>query len=310
MLNIVFMGTPDFAVPSLNALHNSTHDVIGVVTTPDSRTGRGLKISSSAVKNYAKMFNIPILQPSNLSDDKFLSSIKQMNPDIYIVVAFKILPESLLSIPKLGTVNLHASLLPKYRGAAPINHAILNGDGYTGITTFFIDKEIDTGEILLQEKILIDETATTGELMKILSHNGAELMIQTMDGILHKTIIPKKQDDRFATFAPKINISDCKIDWKLSAKLIHNKIRAYSPLPGAFTFYNNKRIKLFDSKIDYSYLNKKLKPGRIKFNDPSLQIGTGSNPIIINNIQLEGKKIMPVTQFILGYPTILDETFG
>jgi len=308
-MKLLFFGTPDFAVPSLKALHNSPHDVQGIVTTPDTRSGRGLKLKTSSIKKYAEKLNIPIFQPNNLKDKNFISTIKEIKPDIYVVVAYKILPESILSIPVLGAVNLHASLLPKYRGAAPIYHAILNGEEYTGITTFIIQNKVDTGNILLQQKLGIKENATSGEIFEILSQMGAKLIIKTLDGLSDDTITPKEQNDKLASFAPKIKIDHCKINWNRTSEQIHNKIRAFSPIPGAFTYYKNKRVKLFRSKVLMNKLKQNLKPGQINFKNPVLQIGTTTNAIQISDIQIEGKARMPVTQFILGYPKIIGEYF-
>ena len=308
-MKLLFFGTPDFAVPSLKALHNSPHDVQGIVTTPDTRSGRGLKLKTSSIKKYAEKLNIPIFQPNNLKDNNFISTIKEIKPDIYVVVAYKILPESILSIPDLGAVNMHASLLPKYRGAAPIYHAILNGEEYTGITTFIIQNKVDTGNILLQEKLGIKENATSGEIFEILSQMGAKLIIKTLDGLSDDTITPKEQNDKLASFAPKIKIDHCKINWNRTSEQIHNKIRAFSPIPGAFTYYKNKRVKLFRSKVLMNKLKQNLKPGQINFNKSVLQIGTATNAIQISDIQIEGKTRMSIAQFILGYPKIIGDYF-
>ncbi len=308
-MKLVFFGTPDFAVPSLKALHYSSHDVLGVVTSPDTRSGRGLKLKTSSIKKYAEKLKIPILQQDDLRNNNYFSSIKQNKPDIYVVVAYKILPEPILNIPDLGAVNLHASLLPKYRGAAPIYHAILNGEAYTGITTFIIQNKVDTGDILMQEKLKIKDTSTTGEIFEILSEMGAKLIIKTLDGLSDKTISPKKQDDSLASFAPKIKIDHCKIDWNRTSEEIHNQIRALTPKPGAFTYYNKKRVKLFRSKVLINKSNNNPKPGQINFKKPVMQIGTATNVIQIYDIQIEGKARMPVTQFILGYPKIIGECF-
>ena len=308
-MKLLFFGTPDFAVPSLKALHDSSHDVLGVVTAPDTRSGRGLKLNKSSIKKYAEKLKIPILQPDDLNDDNFLSSIKIFKPDIYVVVAYKILAEPILRIPALGAINLHASLLPKYRGAAPINHAILNGEEYTGITTFIIQNKVDTGDILLQEKIKINDASTSGEIYEILSQMGAKLIIKTLDGLSDDTIVPKEQDDSLASFSPKIKIDNCRIDWKRTSEEIHNQIRAFTPKPGAFTYHNKKRVKLFRSKVLINMSENILKPGQINFKKPVLHIGTATSTIQISEIQIEGKSRMPVTPFIQGYPKIIGEYF-
>lgn len=308
-MKLVFFGTPDFAVPTLDALHDSSHEILGVVTSPDKKSGRGLKIKSSAIKKNAEKYGFPVYQPESTRNKQLYSILKEINPDIYVVVAYKILPESILNIPHRGAVNLHASLLPKYRGAAPVNHAILNGETETGLTTFLIQKKVDTGDLLLQQSLPIDNSITTGETLSKLSFLGADLVIKTLDALVKNTIKPIKQDGTKATFAPKINVQDCKINWSNPALMIHNKIRAFSPKPGAFTFYNNKRVKLFGSTIlTESGLNKLL-PGQIEYSNSIFMVGTGTQPIQLTNIQIEGKKTLPVDQFILGFPKITGGCF-
>ena len=308
-MKLVFFGTPDFAVPTLDALHDSSHEILGVVTSPDKKSGRGLKVTSGAIKKSSEQYSLPIYQPESTGSEQLHSILKQINPDIYVVVAYKILPESILNIPHRGAVNLHASLLPKYRGAAPVNHAILNGETETGLTTFLIQKKVDTGDLLLQQSLPIDNSITTGETLSKLSFLGADLVIKTLDALVKNTIKPIKQDGTKATFAPKINVQDCKINWSNPALMIHNKIRAFSPKPGAFTFYNNKRVKLFGSTIlTESGLNKLL-PGQIEYSNSIFMVGTGTQPIQLTNIQIEGKKTLPVDQFILGFPKITGGCF-
>ena len=308
-MKLVFFGTPDFAVPTLDALHDSSHEILGVVTSPDKKSGRGLKVTSAAIKNSAEKYSLPIYQPESTGSEQLHSILKQINPDIYVVVAYKILPESILNIPPRGAVNLHASLLPKYRGAAPVNHAILNGETETGLTTFLIQKKVDTGDLLLQQSLPIDNSVTTGEVLSKLSFLGADLVIKTLDALAQNKIKPIKQDGDKATFAPKISVQDCKINWSNPALMIHNQIRAFSPKPGAFTFYKNKRVKLFGSKVLQNLHNARLLPGEIEHTNSFLKIGTGTEPIQITNIQIEGKKKLPVDQFILGFPKITGGIF-
>ena len=308
-MKLVFFGTPDFAVPTLDALHDSSHEILGVVTSPDKKSGRGLKVKSAAIKKSAEKYSLPIYQPESTGSKQLHSILKQINPDIYVVVAYKILPESILNIPPRGAVNLHASLLPKYRGAAPVNHAILNGETETGLTTFLIQKKVDTGDLLLQQSLPIDNSVTTGEALSKLSFLGADLVIKTLDALAQNKIKPIKQDGDKATFAPKISIQDCKINWSNPALMIHNQIRAFSPKPGAFTFYKNKRVKLFGSKVLQNLHNARLLPGEIEHTNSFLKIGTGTEPIQITNIQIEGKKKLPVDQFILGFPKITGGIF-
>ena len=309
-MKLVFFGTPDFAVPTLDALHDSSHEILGVVTSPDKKSGRGLKVTSAAIKKSAEKYSLPIYQPESTGSEQLHSILKQINPDIYVVVAYKILPESILNIPPRGAVNLHASLLPKYRGAAPVNHAILNGETETGLTTFLIQKKVDTGDLLLQQSLPIDNSVTTGEALSKLSFLGADLIIKTLDALAQNKIKPIKQDGDKATFAPKISVQDCKINWSNPALMIHNQIRAFSPKPGAFTFYKNKRVKLFGSKVLQNLHNARLLPGEIEHNNSFLKIGTGTEPIQITNIQIEGKKKLPVDQFILGFPKITGGIFN
>lgn len=308
-MKLVFFGTPDFAVPTLDALHDSSHEILGVVTSPDKKSGRGLKVKSAAIKKSAEKYSLPIYQPESTGSEQLHSILKQINPDIYVVVAYKILPESILNIPPRGAVNLHASLLPKYRGAAPVNHAILNGETETGLTTFLIQKKVDTGDLLLQQSLPIDNSITTGEALSKLSFLGADLVIKTLDALAQNKIKPIKQDGDKATFAPKISVQDCKINWSNPALMIHNQIRAFSPKPGAFTFYKNKRVKLFGSKVLQNLHNARLLPGEIEHTNSFLKIGTGTEPIQITNIQIEGKKKLPVDQFILGFPKITGGIF-
>ncbi len=308
-MKLVFFGTPDFAVPTLDALHDSSHEILGVVTSPDKKSGRGLKVKSAAIKKSAEKYSLPIYQPESTGSKQLHSILKQINPDIYVVVAYKILPESILNIPPRGAVNLHASLLPKYRGAAPVNHAILNGETETGLTTFLIQKKVDTGDLLLQQSLPIDNSVTTGEALSKLSFLGADLVIKTLDALAQNKIKPIKQDGDKATFAPKISVQDCKINWSNPALMIHNQIRAFSPKPGAFTFYKNKRVKLFGSKVLQNLHNARLLPGEIEHTNSFLKIGTGTEPIQITNIQIEGKKKLPVDQFILGFPKITGGIF-
>ena len=308
-MKLVFFGTPEFAVPTLDALHDSDHEILGVVTSPDKKSGRGLKVKSSAIKKCSEKYGLPIYQPETTKSKQLHSTLKQINPDIYVVVAYKILPESILNIPNKGAVNLHASLLPKYRGAAPVNHAILNGDTENGLSTFLIQKKVDAGDLLFQYSMQIDNLITTGEALSKLSLIGADLIIKTLTALAENNIKPFKQDSEKATYAPKIGVEDCKINWLKTADSIHNQIRAFSPKPGAFTFYNDKRVKLFGSKVLRNTRSTSLIPGQIEYADSIFKIGTATEPIQITNIQIEGKKMLPVDQFILGFPIITGECF-
>jgi len=308
-MKLVFFGTPEFAVPALDALRVSDHEIMGVITSPDKKSGRGLKTNPSAIKKYSENHDLPIYEPKSTNSQLLHSTLKQINTDIYVVVAYKILPESILNIPSKGAINLHASLLPKYRGAAPVNHAILNGDNEIGISTFLIQKKVDAGDLLLQQSIKINNSITTGEALSKLSLIGADLIIETLTAISENNIKPSKQDSKKVTYAPKIIVDDCKINWLETADSIHNQIRAFSPIPGAFTFYKNKRVKIFGSKVLRNKTHTSLIPGKIEYTDSIFKIGTGTEAIQITNIQFEGKKILPVDKFILGFPGIVGGNF-
>ena len=234
-LRIVFMGTPDFAAAILKHLVDTNFEVVGVVTAADKPAGRGLKLNESAVKKYAQSQNIPILQPTNLKNEAFLTSLKAFNADIQIVVAFRMLPKEVWNMPKLGTFNLHASLLPEYRGAAPIHWAIINGETKTGVTTFFIDDKIDTGEIILKREIEISETETVGTLHDKLMHLGANLVAETVNYIANQTVKTTKQPNIEEKSAPKLTPENTKIDWSETLENIYNKIRGLNPFPAAWT---------------------------------------------------------------------------
>ncbi len=309
MKTLVFFGTPDFAIPSLYALHKSRHKILAVVTIPDKPAGRGLKERSSPIKQAAEDFDYPIHQPSDLNDPDFLSIINNISADLFVVVAYRILPEKLISIPSEGAINTHASLLPKYRGAAPINHALLNGENETGVTTFKIQKKVDAGDILLQKHFKLNKNITAGEVYENLAKLGAELIVATLDQINNNKVFPIQQNHLIASSAPKISSDDCLINWNNSSERIHNQIRAFSPQPGAYTFFQNKRVKLFNSKIKLNDLPPVLYPGEIHYKNFCIYVGTGSGIIYISEIQLEGKKRLPVSQFIRGFPKITGNYF-
>ena len=302
-LRIVFMGTPEFAVPILDAILKSQHEVVGVVTVADKPAGRGQQLKESAVKVYAKAHNLPILQPEKLKDENFLSELKDLNAAIFVVVAFRMLPEVVWAMPTKGTFNLHASLLPKYRGAAPINWAIINGETETGVTTFFINQIIDTGSILAQEKIAIPENMTAGELHDELMFLGAKLTVKTLDKIVNNEIHAVPQDEELAKHlphAPKIFKADCEIDWNQKALSIHNKIRGLSPYPAAWCslIKNGERItfKLFSSSLTNEVPDSKsLKKGSSGILFPCQDFY-----ISISELQPEGKRRMNYKEFLAG----------
>jgi methionyl-tRNA formyltransferase len=299
-MKLVFFGTPNFAVPTLEKLNDSKYSILAVITSPDNKSGRGLKLTSPPVKKFAIKNNLVLKQPYSLKDESLNDFLTNLNADLFVVVAFKILPENIINIPKYGSINLHASLLPKYRGAAPVHHAILNGDKTLGLTTFFLNKKIDTGDILLQNEIKITNNTTTGEALEDLAKMGSILILKTIIEIKNKSILTKKQDDSNASFAPKISTKDSKINWHSNANNIHNQIRAFSPIPGAYTYINNKRIKLFESRIILKN-EYKLDPGYICLKNNIFLIGTNTNSISVSKIHIEGKKILTALQFISGY---------
>ena len=301
---IIFFGTPDFAVNSLNAI-NSKFTVDYVVTTPDKRSGRGQKIQESEIKKYAINNNISFLQPDDLKDSIFIEKIKDIKPDLMIVVAFKKLPSELISIPKFGTINLHASLLPEYRGAAPINWCIINGEAKTGVTTFFINEDIDKGDILLQKDIKINDDDDFESLYLKLSNLGAELLVNTIEGVITKKIKSFKQEkNNEYNLAPKLTSENTRIDWNLSVQKIISKIKGLSPRPGAWTMIKNGddeiRMKILkaEEKVDYS-LNKKN--GNIVTENGELLIFNSSGITNCIIIQLENKRKMHAKELINGF---------
>jgi methionyl-tRNA formyltransferase len=316
-LRIVFMGTPEFAVASLDALVNEGYNIVGVITAPDKPAGRGMKMNESAVKKYAIEKGLHILQPEKLKNPEFINELKSLNADVQIVVAFRMLPEVVWNMPPIGTINLHGSLLPQYRGAAPINWAIINGEKETGVTTFKLQQEIDTGDILLSEKIPITENETAGELHDIMKEVGAKLLVKTLQGIADNTLQEKPQpsmvngewsniNSRFTIdhsppkHAPKIFTETCKIDWNKSAAEIHNLIRGLSPFPAAFTFLDGKLLKIYRSEKE------KIKPvintGNYETDKKTfLKFCCADGYIHLLEIQLEGKKKMNIGDFLRGY---------
>lgn len=292
------MGTPEFAVPSLNILVQNNYDICCVVTVPDKKKGRGLNLSYSDVKKFSMKHSLNILQPDNLRDPGFIKALTDLKPDLILVVAFKILPEEVYTIPKYGSVNLHASLLPKFRGAAPINHAIINGETETGVTTFFLKKKVDTGNIILQKKINIEKDDDAGSLHDKLSELGAECVLETVRVIEAGNVIPQVQNDSDASPAPKIFKENCMIDWNQNACKIHDFIRGLSPYPAAFTFLNNRSVKIFRSALTGN--PKKETPGSIVVEDKKLLVSCLDNMIEILVLQTEGKKSIPASEFING----------
>ncbi len=308
-MRIIYLGTPDFAVAGLKTLIENNYNVVAVVTAPDKPAGRGKKIQETAVKKYALSQNIDVLQPTNLKDEAFLAELKSYKADLQIVVAFRMLPEKVWNMPPLGTFNLHASLLPQYRGAAPINRAIMNGETETGVTTFFLKHEIDTGNIILREKIDIHETMDAGELHDSLMEIGSHLILKTVQLIENKEVEETPQDS-IATSelkdAPKIFKQDCQVDWTWGTEKIYNHIRGLSPYPAAWTKLNGKSLKIF--KGETLIQRHDLNIGDIKTDNKTyLQIAVKDGFYKISELQIEGKKRMSVADFLRGYSNTLTQ---
>jgi methionyl-tRNA formyltransferase len=306
-LKIIFMGTPDFAKGVLQEILESTHEVLAVVTAPDRPAGRGQKLRKSAVKIHAEQHDIPILQPEKLKADDFINNLKTFDADLYVVVAFRMLPELVWSIPSKGTINLHASLLPNYRGAAPINWAIMNGEKTTGITTFFINDKIDTGDILKQNSVDITKNMNAGMLHDVLMKKGAELIVETLEG-LEKGILSREEQMDLAGLeikhAPKIFKSDCQINWSDNRSLIHDKIRGLSPYPGAWSILYNKVKK---TKVQFKFFSSSLETNETVQNRVNLKLGAHGILFPCNNgflevseLQMEGKRRMHYKEFLAG----------
>lgn len=306
-LRVVFMGTPEFAVRNLAEIHLSHHKVVGVITVADKPAGRGKKLRNSAVKDYALTEGLSLFQPTRLKDPEFLQELKELQADVFVVVAFRMLPKEVWRLPKLGTFNLHASLLPNYRGAAPIHWAIINGEKETGVTTFLIDEKIDTGEILLQERTKIGDKETTGELHNRLADMGKRLIIQTLDQLSKGKLSGAKQkNNQEVKDAPKLFPDSCLIDWSDSPKNIYNKIRGLNPFPVAFTKIKineqEKILKIFSGKIEK--IDHELPLGTIVSTKKELKIAIKNGFYLISDLKLEGKKRMNTLDFMNGKPKI------
>ena len=301
-MKIVFMGTPDFAVASLDALVDAGFDIVGVITAPDKPAGRGQTLKESAVKQYAKEKGLNILQPAKLKDEAFLSQLRSLNADLQIVVAFRMLPEVVWNMPPMGTINLHGSLLPQYRGAAPINWAIINGETQTGVTTFFLKHEIDTGDILFAEPVNIAPDETAGNIHDKLMEVGAELLVKTVQAIESGDYQETPQDEVMRTelrHAPKLFKDNCRINWSRPAKEVYNLIRGLSPYPTAFTHINQKTLKIFKADIDGNASN--AQPGEYQTDGKTyLKFACEDAFISVTDIQMEGKKRMKIDEFLRG----------
>ncbi|MEW7279696.1 methionyl-tRNA formyltransferase [Aquimarina sp. 2201CG1-2-11] len=303
-LRILFMGTPDFAVETLKTIIQNEYHVVGVITAPDRPAGRGRKLKASAVKEYALSKHIPILQPTNLKDESFIAELKTLNANLQIVVAFRMLPKIVWDMPAYGTFNLHASLLPDYRGAAPINWAIINGEKKTGITTFFIDEKIDTGHVILQKEVVIENTDSAGELHDRLMTEGAGLVIETLKAIENDAVVvtPQPNTQNLKT-AYKLNKENTKINWSEDMYTIHNLIRGLSPYPSSWcTLHNNntsENVKIYDTiPIEEPH---SLEIGKVVVEDATIKVAVKNGFIIVNKLQLPGKKAMDSKALLNGY---------
>lgn len=297
-MNIIFMGTPDFAVPCLRTLLESRHTISAVVTAPDKERGRGQKVSFSPVKQFAVDNSIPVLQPEKLKDDNFISELKSFSPELFVIVAFRILPKEVFTIPVNGSFNLHASLLPKYRGAAPIHWAVINGEKETGVTTFKLAEKVDTGNIYLKEKIPIEPEDNLGTMYEKLSRLGAGAVLRTVEMIDSGNYQLQPQDDSLASPAPKITKETGLINWNQPAAAVVNLVRGLSPSPGAYFIHQNKTFKIYKAA---ELSNLSLKPGEIYQAGDLLAVGSGAGAVQIVEIQQEGRKRMDAASFLRGY---------
>lgn len=312
-LRIVFMGTPHFATSILNDLIKNNFNVVGVISAPDKPAGRGQKMQSSAVAEFAKKEHLNLLQPEKLKSKKFLEDLKKLNADVFVVVAFRMLPKVVWEIPKLGTFNLHASLLPQYRGAAPINWAIINGEHQTGVTTFLIDEKIDTGNILLTKVVDIFPDETAGELHDKLMKNGGELVMETLHRLANNTLSPQPQPNELTLKdAPKIFKDDCKINWSDKLENIFNFIRGLSPYPTAWTEIHQensvKTLKIYQASIQFD--NHFLTSGKLMQVENKLAVIHREGYVFLNEVQLEGKRKMSSQDFLNGFNLTLNTHLG
>jgi methionyl-tRNA formyltransferase len=296
-LRIVFMGTAHFAVPSLNRLAENGYAIPAVVTGPDRPRGRGRKLSPTPVKETALGRGMTVLQPEVLKDPAFAQSIRSIAPDLIVVVAFRILPPTIFTIPRLGSINLHASLLPRYRGAAPINRAIMNGESETGVTTFLLEEAVDTGSILLQARTPILPEDDAGTLHDRLADVGAEILLHTVRLIEQGKAVPRPQDSSLVSPAPKIFREDCRIDWHAPAGRVRDQIRGLSPSPAAFTTHGGRTLKIYRARV----VDGALDPGAVEIRGNSLLVGTADRPLVLEELQQEGKSRMTAAEFLRGY---------
>lgn len=300
-MRIVFMGSPDFAVPSLEKLHQSAHEIVTVVSNVDKRRGRRAKPSPTAVKAKAVELGLPVIEVDKMDDPSFYEQLRRLKADLFVVVAFRILPADVLELPSKGSVNLHASLLPKYRGAAPIHWAVMNGEDETGCTIFWLDEKVDTGQIIRQKATEIGPNETTGDLYERLKKMGSELLVDVVEEIAHGTAHASPQTHEKATPAPKLFTDDCRIDFHQPAQKVHNKIRGLSPFPTAWAELDDLKFNMYRSEIGPE---KDLAAGELSMEDGVLLAGCEPGTIVLKEVQMEGKRQMTGKDFINGYSGI------
>lgn len=301
-MKIVFMGSPDFAIPSLQRLHKSSHEICAVVSGKDKRRGRGSETSPTPVKAQALELGLPVIEVEDLNSSSFESKLKELEADLFVVVAFRVLPPHILAIPSKGSVNLHASLLPKYRGAAPIHHAIMNGETETGCTVFMLDEKVDTGKIIKQQALPIGENETTGDIYNKLKEMGSKVLLEAVNEIADGTYTARPQDHSKATPAPKLFTEDCKVDFSRPARDVHNKIRGLSPFPTAWAELDDLKFNMYRSRLGPT---KELKVGELAMHNDDLLVGCADNStVILDEVQLQGKRRMSGKDFMNGYSGI------
>ena len=300
-MKLIFMGTPDFAVYGLEALHKSAHTILAVVTVPDKPQGRGKKILPSPVKEKAIELGYNVLQPESLNSDEFYHQVEELDPECIVVIAFKKIPERIFDLPAFGAINIHGSLLPKYRGAAPINHAIMNGETETGVTSFYINEEIDAGTILLQKSCAIGPQENFGDIYYKLAHLGADLIVETLDQLDGDGIVFKVQDQTIVSKAPKISPETCLIEWEKPAENIHNMIRGLAQRPCAYSYLNGKKVKFYSSEYEHDSSETKANPGEVVYvSKKEIKIATGDGFLVPTSVQIQGKKQMNIVDFLNG----------
>jgi len=310
-MNLVFMGNPAFAVPALEKLAASDYQIVAVVSNPPQKMGRGKKIRETAIAIKAKSMGLDVIQEQDLKSGHFVSKLKELDADLFVVVAFRILPNSLITIPKLGSINLHGSLLPAYRGAAPIQWALINGEDETGLSTFFIAPKVDTGAVICQDKLPIHPNDNYGTLSERMGILGSVILVETINLIESGSASAIKQNDNQATLAPKITKDMTIIDWSRPARELHNLVRGLTPTPGAATIIKGKRIKIQETRVDNDDNGSNYLPGEITAIKKSIvSVQTGNGHLLIHRVQLEGKKTMDIGSFMNGFALNIGDRFG